>query len=110
MGTRCSQCDCACASQVIIESEFCVCNVSLISIERLLDTGHGERGMVCTAPVAKDTMVLSVPFDSLLTVASLERSELGTLLPNGLREDDILALLLLHEKHVRGQTPLQPFF
>jgi histone-lysine N-methyltransferase SETD3 len=79
-----------------------------ISIEAL---PHDERGVFCKGetPIPSNAVLFSLPFESILTVVSVPKSAVYREVlvhcvepPGGLREDDVLALLLLHERHVVG--------
>ena len=75
----------------------------------IIDLQDDERGIVClddASIIPTNACLFTLPFESILTTASLSSSQLQReclchLLDNTpLREDDALALLLLHERYV----------
>ena len=74
----------------------------------VIELEDNERGIVCLedALIPANACLFSLPFESILTTASLSSSQLQReclchlLDTTPLREDDTLALLLLHERYV----------
>ncbi len=76
-----------------------------LTIQRL---NGGERGIVCPEDIPASSELLSIPFSSLLSTAKLPESPLFPRISQlSLREDDLLCILLLFEKHELQQ---QSFF
>jgi hypothetical protein len=68
----------------------------------LMDLPDGERGLVVLQDTEPRTVLISVPMSSIMTTESCHNDpQLARLLSLSLREDDLLAILLLHEKHVK---------
>jgi histone-lysine N-methyltransferase SETD3 len=82
-------------------------SVSHLSADKQ-DPNWQERGVFCSTPVPDKAVLVSVPFDSLLSVeVARQRPELAPLLGNEsleMREEDILSLLLLMEKSKGDQS------
>ncbi|CAM9617005.1 unnamed protein product [Discosporangium mesarthrocarpum] len=70
--------------------------------------GKDERGVFCVDAVPPESILVSVPWEALLTVEGVVSTPMEPLLENGSREDDILCLLLLYHKHVLGEA--SPFW
>ena len=71
----------------------------------IVESAEDERGVKCTDETIKaNSTLFSIPFESIMTIAYLPDSQLYKshpfLLKVQLREDDLLALLLLHEKYI----------
>jgi hypothetical protein len=64
-----------------------------------------ERGVFCEENIAAESIVVSIPFEGLMSIAEIDRygAEWPFVPVSGsLREDDALALLLLAEKYLHG--------
>jgi hypothetical protein len=68
---------------------------------KVIELGGGERGVYFQQNIPKNATILTIPFDSLLTVHSTKQTPLESIVSSW-REDDILAFLLLYEKYVVG--------
>ena len=56
-------------------------------------SAYSGRGLYCSTEILPHSGLMHIPFDALLTVKSIERSELNPIL-HQCREDDILVLAL----------------
>ncbi|CAM9302151.1 unnamed protein product [Ascophyllum nodosum] len=66
--------------------------------------GKGERGVFCEDDIPAETIVVSVPWEALLTIDNAKGTPFEGLAEAGAREDDVLCLLLLYHKHVLGES------
>ena len=68
---------------------------------RILD----ERGLQASADIPEKSVIASLPLTSIMTIDYCTHvPRLSSLLSSGLREDDVLSLLLLHEKHIARES------
>jgi hypothetical protein len=77
--------------------------ISLMEDLHIRELPRDERGIFCHNDVSADTVLISIPFDSLLNTRSIKDSPLKKLADLSLREDDLLSVLLLHEIHERKE-------
>jgi hypothetical protein len=75
-------------------------SINLLQDLKIHDLGDGERGVYAVQNIPKNSTILTIPFSSLLTTCSAKNTPLESVM-NIWREDDLLALLLLYEKHTR---------
>jgi hypothetical protein len=68
---------------------------------KIIELGDGERGVYFQRIIPSNSTILTIPFECLLTIHSAKQTPLESVISSW-REDDILALLLLYEKHVLG--------
>lgn len=70
------------------------------------------RGVVARSRVPAGKPLISVPRASLLSLMTLDGHAIEPIMERyadmELREDDLLALMLLHEKHIAVRTPAPP--
>eukprot|EP00752_Nemacystus_decipiens_P012039 g10674.t1 len=70
--------------------------------------GREERGVFCENDIPADTIVVSVPWEALMTVENAKGTPFEGLMEAGAREDDVLCLLLLYHRHVlKDSSPLK---
>ncbi|CAM9615510.1 unnamed protein product [Pylaiella littoralis] len=70
--------------------------------------GREERGVFCEDDIPADTIVVSVPWETLMTIDSAKGTPFEGLMEVGAREDDVLCLLLLYHRHVlKDLSPLK---
>ena len=62
-----------------------------------------ERGLCCTQNIKADSIVLTIPHDCLFSIKCITSSSQFYSLTSVCREDDLLALNLLHEKYAVGK-------
>ncbi|CAM9227113.1 unnamed protein product [Ectocarpus sp. 13 AM-2016] len=62
--------------------------------------GKEERGVFCEENIPAETIVVSVPWEALMTVDSAKGTPFEGLMEAGAREDDVLCLLLLYHRHI----------
>lgn len=65
--------------------------------------GSEERGIFTKQTVSPNSAILSIPFQSVLSLESVAATGLSFLDISLFREDDILAITLLHEKYDKGE-------
>jgi len=72
----------------------------------ICELGNNERGVFCQTQISAEEPILSIPFSALLTIYHVLHScpEIQTIAMSGVREEDLLILMLLFEKHVRGEN------
>jgi histone-lysine N-methyltransferase SETD3 len=73
--------------------------ISLLDDLHIRELPGDERGIFCQQPVPANSVLISIPFDSLLSSRSVRDSPLKKLADMDLREDDLLSVMLLHEVH-----------
>eukprot|EP00903_Cladosiphon_okamuranus_P007725 g7485.t1 len=70
--------------------------------------GREERGVFCEVDIPADTIVVSVPWEALMTVDNAKGTPFEGVMEAGAREDDVLCLLLLYHRHVlKDSSPLK---
>lgn len=69
----------------------------------IIDLGEGERGVYSNENIEINTILLTIPFNSLLTINSVINTPLENIKLLW-REDDILAILLLYEKYIQKEN------
>jgi len=62
-----------------------------------------ERGICCTQHVKSESIILTIPYSCLFSIKRIDSTSPFYNLSSLCREDDLLALLLLHEKYVIGK-------
>lgn len=62
--------------------------------------GMAERGVYCEEDIPAEAIVVSVPWEALMTIDSAKGTPFEGLSEAGAREDDVLCLLLLYHRHI----------
>ncbi|CAM9830555.1 unnamed protein product, partial [Hapterophycus canaliculatus] len=70
--------------------------------------GKEERGVFCEENIPAESIIVSVPWEALMTIDNAVGTPFEGLMEAGGREDDVLCLLLLYHRHIlKERSPLK---